>query len=434
MYVVCVSLNYQQLPIDVREQLVFSKKELEKANKLLSSEKSILEEVILSTCNRTEVYAVVDQIHTGRYYIKRFLANWFHIDLDQISDWAVIDLKEDAVAHLMRVSTGLESLDRGEPQILGQVKQAFFAAQSFHTTGVILDHLFQQAISFSKKMHTQYRVSELSKTSGQTALHQIKIKLQTLEDKTLVIVGMGQMGQHVLKNASTMKFDQIIIMNRTNEKAEELAQQYEDNVQMQPWQTLQETVNQADAVIMATSAKQPLLQDGDLSDARLQIIADLGVPRNVASKKLSVNVDYYDIDHLSEIISSNHALTQQMLRQMASHVPSEVTDFYAWQRQLNVVPVIRQLRESALTTEKQVYDSLLHKLPELDAHQRKVISKHMKSIINQMIKEPIKEVKELSAQEDAQVDLEFFCQIFGLEAVEKKKIEKKKEEAGVHED
>lgn len=106
---------------------------------------------------------------------------------------------------------------------------------------------------------------------------------------------------------------------------------------------------------------------------------------------------------------------------MASHVPSEVTDFYAWQRQLNVVPVIRQLRESALTTEKQVYDSLLHKLPELDAHQRKVISKHMKSIINQMIKEPIKEVKELSAQEDAQVDLEFFCQIFGLEAVEKKK-------------
>lgn len=416
MFVIYVSLNYQQLPIDIREQLVFAKEDLDKANQLLNSEKSILENVILSTCNRTEIYAVVDQIHTGRYYVKRFLANWFHVTLDQMTEWSQIGFKEDAVAHVMRVATGLESLIVGEPQILGQLKNAFFTAQKDGTTGVILDHLFQETIAFSKRMHTEYRVSELAKTSGQTGLHQIKLQLKNLAGKQLVIVGMGEVGTHVLKNASTMGFDQITVLNRTDAKAAQLAADYDETVQANSWSDLPMAVADADAVILATAAKKPVLSVQALQTVRpkLKVMIDLGVPRNVDASMLPDDVTYYDIDHLTEIIVQNQHTKDAMMTAIADCVPEAVNDFYVWQRQLHVVPVVRELRESALTVEKTVYDSLLRKLPELDAHQRKVISKHMKSIINQMIKGPIKEIKELSVRDDAAVDLAFFCQIFGL--------------------
>ncbi len=254
MFVIYVSLNYQQLPIDIREQLVFAKEDLDKANQLLNSEKSILENVILSTCNRTEIYAVVDQIHTGRYYVKRFLANWFHVTIDQMTEWSVIGTKEDAVAHVMRVATGLESLIVGEPQILGQLKNAFFTAQKDGTTGVILDHLFQETIAFSKRMHTEYRVSELAKTSGQTGLHQIKVQLQNLTGKQLVIAGMGDVGTHVLKNASTMGFDQITVLNRTDAKAAQLAADYDATVQADAWSDLP----RRSLTPMQSSYRQPL--------------------------------------------------------------------------------------------------------------------------------------------------------------------------------
>ncbi|WP_203650534.1 glutamyl-tRNA reductase [Secundilactobacillus yichangensis] len=416
MYVICVSLNYQHLPITTREQLVFSKEELTQANELLSDEKSILENMILSTCNRTEVYAVVDQIHTGRYYIKRFLANWFHVSIDQVSKWAEISFKRDAVTHLLRVTTGLESLIVGEPQILGQVKDAFFTARDLGTTGVILNHLAKDAITFAKKQHTIHRVSELAKTSGQTGLHQIKMNLRDLSDKHLVIAGLGNVGSHVLKNASTMGFSEITILNRTNEKAVQMAGNYGKTVQAADWDKLAVAASAADAVILATSAKTPVL-DGRIfasGTANLKIVVDLGVPRNLHSEDLPATITYFDIDHLTAIISKNQQEKAEMIDQMAAQVPAAVDDFYVWEQQLHVVPVIKEIRESAMDVEKTAYDSLLRKLPELDAHQRKVISKHMKSIINQMILGPIKEVKELALQDDVDVDLAFICQIFGL--------------------
>ncbi|WP_369406548.1 hypothetical protein [Lentilactobacillus kisonensis] len=155
--------------------------------------------MILSTCNRTEIYAVVDQVHTGRYYLKRFLSRWFNMPLEQIDGWVNIGVKENAVKHLFEVAVGLDSLIMGEPQILGQVKQAFFNAEDNGTTGVIFKHLFQQVISFAKRMHTKYPTSELSLTSHQAGLHQIKTHLGSVKGKTLAVVGLGDVGSHLLK-------------------------------------------------------------------------------------------------------------------------------------------------------------------------------------------------------------------------------------------
>ena len=406
----CVSLNYHQLPIELREKFSFSADEIPKANRLLNAEKSILENLLISTCNRTEIYAVVDQIHTGRYYIKRFLAEWFHYTVEEFNQYVSITTKDDAASHLFRVIVGLDSLIKGEPQILGQMKNAFQVATDQGTTGVILNHLFRQAITFSKRMHTEYRVSELAQSSSQAGLHQIKSDFGSLEGKSLAVIGLGHIGKHTAYNASNMGFSKVLLLNRTDQKAKQIANELQGVVEARPFSRLDSVMAEVDAAVFAASVKEPLYR---VTDDRQQVIVDLGVPRNVAYDSESVN--YYDIDNLHSILETNDTKKNQMLNQIAKEIPLEVNNFYVWEKQLHIVPVIRGLREHSLKIEGEAYDSLLRKLPELNAHERKVISKHMKSIINQMIKGPIKEIKELSVTPGATSDIDFFCKIFGMD-------------------
>ncbi|AYM02470.1 glutamyl-tRNA reductase [Levilactobacillus brevis] len=418
MYMMCVSLNYHRLPVKLRERFVFDKAVLPKANRELNQEKSILENVILATCNRTEIYAVVDQIHTGRYYIKRFIAGWFNLTVEQLDDYAVVQVQEQAITQLLRVSAGLDSQIKGEPQILGQVKRAFAVAQQEKTTGVMLNHLFRQAVTFAKRMHTEYRVSEFAQTSSQAGLHQIKVQLGTLKGKKLAVIGIGEIGQQVVRNASTMGFDRITIVNRHADKARKIAMENAGSVTSAPWETLATTLQDSDAAILATAAPQPVIRTAQITPAKNLILVDLGMPRNVKMDEGNAAIAYYDIDHLSAIVSANEQRKQEMFTRMEAAVAPEITAFFAWQKQLHIVPVIRTLREHALKVESVSYDGLLRQLPELNAHERKVISKHMKGIINQMIKGPIKEIKELSVDPTAAADINFFCQIFGLTPIE----------------
>ena len=410
MYLMCVSLNYHQLPLSLREKFSFTKEEIPKADKLLNNEKSILENLLISTCNRTEVYAVVDQIHTGRYYIKRFLAEWFHYTVEEFSEFVTIITKEATAEHLFKVVTGLDSLIKGEPQILGQMKDAFQVATDEGTTGIILNHLFRQAITFSKKMHTKYRVSELAQSTGQAGLHQIKTHFGSLDGKTLAVIGMGHIGKHTAYNASNMGFHKVLLLNRTDSKADQIAADLQGVVESRPFSELSSVVNNVDAAIFAATVKEPLFQVDNKTHA---VIVDLGVPRNVMSSRS--DLEYYDIDHLHTILNANDKKRKVMLQKITAEVPQEVQDFYIWEKQLHIVPVIRGLREHSLKIEGEAYDSLLRKLPELNAHERKVISKHMKSIINQMIKGPIKEIKEFSVTPGATADIDFFCKIFGMD-------------------
>ena len=192
MYLINVSLNYHNAPLEVREKFTFSPPEIQKVDHLLNEEKSVLENLILTTCNRTEIYAVVDQIHTGRYFIRNFLAEWFEVSLSELDRYVTVNVQETAVRHLFEVAVGLDFKIKGESQILGQVKQAFQEATSAQSIGNILNHLFRQAITFAKKMHTDYRVSELAQSSSQAALHQIKQYLGTVNGKKLAVVGAGK--------------------------------------------------------------------------------------------------------------------------------------------------------------------------------------------------------------------------------------------------
>lgn len=419
MFIVCVGIDFRTMPIELREQINFDKQELEEAHQALAAEKSILEDVILSTCERTEIYAVVDQVHTSRYYIKRFLSNWFDFDMDALADYLEVRTGEIAVRHLFEVASGLDSPDVGEAQILGQVKNAFFTAQKAKTVGVLFNHLFQQVITFAKWTHSEYKINEHAETSTQAGIHQIKENLQNLEDKTLTIIGAGTMSQQALLNTSTMGFKQTIIVNRTVSKAEQIVDDMEVEATVRPIDKLSEVIEHSDAVISAVSVKKPIFSDDwvENNDEKLNHITfvDLGVPRNLSNFTMISNCEYFDMDGLAKIVTENQDEKLHLVNEVKKHIPDEIEDYFLWQKQLNVVPVIRQLREQAVDIQSNVYDSLLKKLPDLDEHEQKVIRKHMKSIVNQMLKEPIKEIKELSTSEDADKYLDVLKTIFNLE-------------------
>ena len=154
MHVIVVGINHKTAPVEIRERLTFDPSQLGDAMVQLQGKKSILENVILSTCNRTEIYAVVDQIHTGRYYIKEFLSQWFQIEKEEFTPFLFIYEEDGALEHLFKVACGLNSLILGETQILGQVRTSFLTAQEEKTSGTVFNQLFKQAITLAKKAHS----------------------------------------------------------------------------------------------------------------------------------------------------------------------------------------------------------------------------------------------------------------------------------------
>ncbi len=180
MYVMVVGLNYRTSPVEIREKFTFQEEEIPVALLQLKRMKSVLEGVIVSTCNRTEIYAVVDQLHTGEHFIKRFLSEWFEIPKEEFQHFIYAKQDQEATEHLIRVVAGLDSMIVGETQILGQIRNSFFIAQKQGTTGTLFNHLFKQAITFGKKVHFETGIDQNAVSISYAAVELAKKSLSTL--------------------------------------------------------------------------------------------------------------------------------------------------------------------------------------------------------------------------------------------------------------
>ncbi|MBC1434414.1 glutamyl-tRNA reductase [Listeria rocourtiae] len=430
MYILSVGLNHTSAPIEIRERLAFNPEEEEMALVSLQREKSILENVIISTCNRTEIFAVVDQIHTGRYYMKRFLANWFQMDMQILEPYLLFFEEEEAVKHLYRVTSGLDSLILGETQILGQVKDAFTSAQNNRTTGTILNQLFRDSVHFAKNIHHTMKINENAVSISYAAVEVLKKVSPTVADKKTVIVGAGKMGVLAIQNMLGAKISNVTLLNRTSERAENIAEKL--GVHWCGFESLDQQLKRAEILITSTSATKPIITKNMVSDAMAErenplIIVDIALPRNVEATCADVpNVTLFDIDDLGDVIQENTQQRQAMVIQIEKQIEEACIQFYEWQKQLGVVPIIKDLREKALGLQAETMQSLSNKLPNLTDREQVIIGKHMKSIINQLLKHPISELKEMATTPDAAHDIEVFQHIFDLQKTENKEITKEK--------
>ncbi len=420
MHIIVVGLNYQTAPVEVRERLAFAESDLASAMTALKNKKSILENVIVSTCNRTEVYAVVDQLHTGRYYIKEFLAEWFQIDQKDFSNHLFIHEQERAVEHLYKVTCGLDSMILGETQILGQVRDSFLLGQERGTTGTVFNHLMKQAVTLAKRAHSDTEIGSNAVSVSYAAVELAKKVFGQLKDKHVLIIGAGKMSELAIKNLYSNGATKVTVVNRTLERAQNLADQFAG--QAKPLSELQCAVMEADIVISSTGSpdyvltKDMMVQVDKMRRGRSLFLVDIAVPRDLDPAISEIDSSFlYDIDDLEGIVQANLAERELAADKIMGMIGTEIIHFQEWLNMLGVVPVITALREKALSIQAQTMESIDRKLPNLTERERKVLSKHTKSIINQMLKDPIMQVKEFSGLENASEKIELFKQIFDLE-------------------
>ncbi|MEK4301151.1 glutamyl-tRNA reductase [Oceanobacillus sp. FSL W8-0428] len=429
MHILKVGFNYKTTPVEIREKFTFNEEKLAEAMIALKDQKSILEDVIVSTCNRTEVYAVVDQLHTGRYYIKQFLADWFKEEKETFSTYLQITEDDGAIEHLFRVTTGLDSMVLGETQILGQLKQAFSKGQLANTTGTIFNELFKQAITFGKRMHKETGIGEHAVSISYAAVELAKEKFGDLSDKHVAILGAGKMGELAAKNIQSAGVKEITVINRTKEKAALMAEKFQGNAA--EMNELPSVLEAADILISSTGSESVVLSKEDIEKAQKKrqenplFLVDIAVPRDIDPEVAEMaDVALYDIDHLQHIVDDHLESRKAAAVQIELSLEEEIVQFKEWMKTLGVIPVISALRQKALSIQSETMKSIERKIPSLTEREKKVLNKHTKSIINQLLKEPITQAKELAGTEQANEALQLFVDIFGIENEVKEELEK----------
>lgn len=420
MHIMVVGLNYRTAPVEIRERLTFDENNLRDAMQNLQNKKSILENIIISTCNRTEIYAVVDQLHTGRYYIKEFLADWFGMEQSEFSPYLFVYEQDGAVEHLYKVACGLDSMVLGETQILGQVRTSFLIGQEVNTTGTVFNHLFKQAITVAKRAHSETDIGANAVSISYAAVELAKKIFGSLENKHVLILGAGKMGELAIQNLHANGAKKVTVINRTFQKAEDLASRFSGVAKS--LKELQCALIDADILISSTGAKdfvvtkEMMRMVSGLRKGKPLFMVDIAVPRDLDPGIAELeNMFLYDIDDLEGIVEANLQERKKAAEKIMLNIEEEIVLFKQWLNTLGVVPVISALRVKALEIQEETMNSIERKLPHLSDRDIKVLNKHTKSIINQLLKDPILQAKEIPSLRNADEALDLFVKIFNIE-------------------
>ncbi|MHA6252106.1 glutamyl-tRNA reductase [Oceanobacillus sp. CAU 1775] len=420
MHIMMVGFNFKTTPVNIREKLVFTEDSLQAAMQTLENQVDIIENVIISTCNRTEIYAVVEDIEKGTKDIISFLADWFQLDKSNFKKYIKVESNNKAMNHLYRVTTGLDSMVLGETEILGQVRDAFLFSQQNGTTDKTFNELFKRAITFGKKSQHQTAIGEYPTSISYIAVELAKKHIGSLENKKAVVVGAGKMAELAVNYLKTAKTREVTIVNRSARNAEEIALKH--TISHKQLKDLSSTLIDADILISSTSAdgfiikKEMLKPIFEQRPGKPLTIIDIAVPRDIDPKVSDLTgVSLFDIDDLKYIVDENIESRKTAAKQIEQNLEEEITFFNDWMNRSHASPAISALQEKATHIHEETMNSLVRKMPDLTERERKLLHKHTKSMMNQLLKEPILKVKQLATNENAEEVLELFTNIFGIE-------------------
>ena len=420
MHIIALSLNYKQASVEDREKVTFQDNEVVEALHALRDQKSVLEATLLSTCNRTELYVVSDQEHTGAYYTRKFLADWFGVDYERIKNMTELKVQDDAVRHLFNVTAGLDSIVLGETQILGQIRDTFLRAQEEHTTGTIFNKLFKEAITVAKRGHSETDISKNAVSMSYAAVELAKRIFQNVKESKVLVIGAGEMAEESLLNLTSNGIEDLVVINRSIEKAEKLSQKF--NGRADSLANLEKELKSADIVISSTSStdfvidKEMMDRVNETRNGSPLILIDIAMPRDIDPAIESCdNVYMYNVDDLQGLVDSNLETREQEAEKIKAMIDSSTAEFEDWLQVQGVVPVIQAMRKKALQIHSDTFESLERKLPEMSERERTVVSKHMKSIINQMLRDPIIFTKEIAGDKNRDDKLEDIQAMFHIE-------------------
>ena len=398
MSVLVLGLNYKTAPIDLLERVAVPAEQLAKALTSLCQRDHVLEAVVLSTCNRVEVYAHVTKFHGGVADVRNFFAEWSGLPPEDFVD-ATYDYFDDrAAAHLFAVASGLESMVVGERQIHLQVKQAFATAQEEGACGRVLQSLFRQALQVARRTRAETGISEGAASMVDVGLDAATKVLGDLRGRTVLIVGAGKMGG---MGAGRVRgsADRILIANRSQEKADRLAERVEGEVLA--FEDLTEGLAAADLVLASTGAPSPVVGHDAVATAmtsrpdRPLVLVDLAVPRDVDPGCSDVpGVTVLDVDTIRCVTDLGR--TGAEVAKARVLVSDAAVRFAAWRRSVQVEPTITALRARAEQVRAAEVQRFGGRLADLDEKQRAAVEALTRGIVNTLLHEPSVRLKSIA--------------------------------------
>src|SRR5262245_9504592 len=392
MAIVVVGLNHTTAPVAVRERLAFSDTALAEALARFHPSE-VTELVILSTCNRVEIYMETDDVDASATHCVAFLAACHDVLAAQFQPhlYQLRDL--EAVRHLFRVAASLDSLVLGEPQILGQVKAAYLAAQAANRTGVIFSQLFERALSVAKAVRNDTGISDHAVSVSYAAVELAKKIFESLPQRTVMVLGAGDTAELAARHLVTHGVTNIFIANRTAERAERLAQELQ--AKAIPWTAFPEHLAYTDIVISSTGAPHAIIDPPMVREAvrarrsRPMFFIDIAVPRDIdPAVNMLENVFLYDIDDLHNVVQENRRAREREALAAEELVWQEVRQFQQWLAARDAVPTIVALRQRAESIRLQELDKALARLGPLDDRQRRTLETLTSGIVNKLLHAP----------------------------------------------
>jgi glutamyl-tRNA reductase len=416
-----VGCNHRSAPVGFREQLAFRSEELPLALERLQRGDGIDEAVIVSTCNRVEVLVRGDHApRVGVDTIKRFLCDERGLDADQLNRHVYHFTGLDAVRHVFCVAAGLDSMILGEPQILGQVKQAYLTAKSANATGTVLERLMQNCLGAAKRIRTETGISRNAVSVAFAAVDLARQIFGDLQGKQALLIGSGKMTHLVAKHLVANGVSDVAVTSRTYNHGVQLA--HECGGHAVHWDDGLALLSEVDIVVSCTASPRTILSRKKVAAARRVrrgeslFIIDIAVPRDVdpAVNQLD-NVYLYDIDGLQSIVDANVKERERAAERARQSIEQEVEGFERWRQSLEITPTIVALREALLNTARREVARFRRRLGPLSPEQHLAVEEMARALVQKILHRPITHLRKSVERGDIDASTSLYREIFGMD-------------------
>jgi glutamyl-tRNA reductase len=422
MDIIVVGLNHKTAPVEIREKVSFAENKLEEPLKRILSFSPIKEDMILSTCNRVEVYATAGDVNQGIYVLKDFLSDFHGIPRKELEKFLYVHGGKEAIRHVFRVASSLDSMVVGEPQILGQIKSAFSEASHYHCAGPILNRLLHRAFNVAKRIRTETTIGSRAISISFVAVELAKKIFGNLQDKAILLVGAGEMCELAARHLINHGVSRVAVTNRTLQAARDLAEVFDGKVV--PFDQLAEALREADIIISSTASSRYVINYPEVARVikarrnRSMFFIDIAVPRDVDSRVNSIeNVYLYDIDDLQEVAEANIQDRQKEAEKAEETVEREVMKFCQWYESLETTPTIRSLRGKVEAIRQKELEKAYAALSLSSKGERKVLDSLTSAIVKKILHDPITTLKRSDQDSSGEILVDVVRKLFRLEDV-----------------
>lgn len=420
MNIVVVGLSHKTAQVEIREKLAFSPTQMEKPLNALLALDGVTEGVIVSTCNRVEIYITTRDIAGGIARVKRFLADYHNFPLDVLEQHIYALHGEEAIRHVFRVASSLDSMVVGEPQILGQIKTSYGYAAEYRSSGIILNRFLHKAFSVAKRVRTETKIASSAVSVAFAAVELAKKIFNDLSDKTVMLIGAGEMCELAAKHFLNSGVRGLMVTNRTFERAEKLADEFDGKAVR--FDELFDQLHKADIILSSTGAPHTIIGAGDLEEVmrrrrqKPMFFIDIAIPRDIDPGVNDVeNVYLFTVDDLQEVVASNLQQRKEEANKAENIVNEEIGQFFKWLSSLEVTPTIVALRNKFDEIRKAELEKTLANWKDIPPDGQKKLEALTNAIMNKLLHPPTALIKQAGQGGRTDLYVDAVRALYGLE-------------------